>query len=283
MTNNIFYDNILINIESKILGYRNRIWKVGVVMIDLRQGDCLEIMKTIPDKSIDMILCDLPYKETGNKWDKNIDLEKLFNEYRRIIKDDGCIALNETFKFGVQLYNVAPDLYKYDWIWEKENGTNAPNINYQPFRVHEFIFIFGKGRVTNGTRIPMKYNPQKTEGKPYKQKSGRMSENWKGGLNNVVTDNRDGLRHPKTIQKFNRDKGFHPTQKPVALLEYLIKTYTNEGDTVLDNCMGSGSTGVACVNTNRNFIGIELDEKYFNIAKERVIDITEVQNDKFKE
>lgn len=251
-------------------------------MIDLRQGDCLEIMKTIPDKSIDMILCDLPYKETGNKWDKNIDLEKLFNEYRRIIKDDGCIALNGTFKFGVQLYNVAPDLYKYDWIWEKENGTNAPNVNYQPFRVHEFIFIFGKGRVTNGTRIPMKYNPQKTEGKPYKQKSGRMSENWKGGLNNVVTDNRDGLRHPKTIQKFNRDKGLHPTQKPVALLEYLIKTYTNEGDTVLDNCMGSGSTGVACVDTNRNFIGIELDEKYFNIAKERVIDITEVQNDKFK-
>lgn len=239
-------------------------------MIDLRCGDCLELMKDIPDKSIDMILCDLPYKETGNKWDKNIDLEKLFNEYRRIIKDDGCIALNGTFKFGVQLYNVAPDLYKYDWIWEKENGTNAPNVNYQPFRVHEFIFIFGKGRVTNGTRIPMKYNPQKTEGKPYKQKSGRMSENWKGGLNNVVTDNRDGLRHPKTIQKFNRDKGFHPTQKPVALLEYLIKTYTNENDIVLDNCMGSGSTGVACVNTNRSFIGIEKYEKYFEIAKERI-------------
>ena len=242
-------------------------------MIDLRQGDCLELMKDIPDKSIDMILCDLPYKETGNKWDKNIDLKKLFNEYRRIIKDDGCIALNGTFKFGVQLYNVAPDLYKYDWVWEKENGTNAPNVNYQPFRVHEFIFIFGKGRVTNGTRIPMKYNPQKTEGKPYKQKSGRMSENWKGGLNNIITDNKDGSRQPKTIQKFNRDKGFHPTQKPVALLEYLIKTYTNEGDLVLDNCMGSGSTGVACVNTNRNFIGIELDENYFNIAKERINNI----------
>ena len=242
-------------------------------MIDLRQGDCLKLIKDIPDKSIDMILCDLPYKETGNKWDKNIDLKRLFNEYRRIIKDDGCIALNGTFKFGVKLYNVAPDLYKYDWIWEKENGTNAPNVKYQPFRVHEFIFIFGKGRVTNGTRIPMKYNPQKTEGKPYKQKSGRMSENWKGGLNNIVTDNKDGSRHPKTIQKFNRDKGFHPTQKPVALLEYLIKTYTNEGDVVLDNCMGSGSTGVACVNTNRNFIGIELDENYFNIAKERINNI----------
>ena len=239
-------------------------------MIDLRQGDCLELMKDIPDGSIDMILCDLPYQETGNKWDRFVNLEQLFNEYRRIIKDDGCIALNGTFKFGTHLMNIAPDLYKYEWVWEKDNGTNAPNVNLQPFRVHEYIFIFGKGRVTNGNRIPMKYYPQKTEGKPYKQKSGRMSENWKGGLNNIITDNKDGLRHPKTIQKFNRDRGYHPTQKPVALLEYLIKTYTNEGDTVLDNCMGSGSTGVACVNTNRNFIGYELNEKYFKIAEKRI-------------
>ena len=239
-------------------------------MVSIKQGDCLELMKDIPDKSIDMVLCDLPYQETGNKWDKFVNLEQLFNEYRRIIKDDGCIALNGTFKFGTHLMNIAPDLYKYEWVWEKDNGTNAPNVNLQPFRVHEYIFIFGKGRVTNGNRIPMKYYPQKTEGKPYKQKSGRMSENWKGGLNNIITDNKDGLRHPKTIQKFNRDRGYHPTQKPVALLEYLIKTYTNEGDTVLDNCMGSGSTGVACVNTNRNFIGYELNEKYFEIAEKRL-------------
>ena len=239
-------------------------------MIDIRQGDCLELIKEIPDTSIDMVLCDLPYQETGNKWDKFVNLEQLFNEYRRIIKDDGCIALNGTFKFGTHLMNIAPDLYKYEWVWEKDNGTNAPNVNLQPFRVHEYIFIFGKGRVTNGNRIPMKYYPQKTKGKPYKQKSGRMSENWKGGLNNIITDNKDGLRHPKTIQKFNRDRGYHPTQKPVALLEYLIKTYTNEGDTVLDNCMGSGSTGVACVNTNRNFIGYELNEKYFEIAEKRI-------------
>ena len=239
-------------------------------MASIKQGDCLELMKDIPDKSIDMVLCDLPYQETGNKWDKFVNLEQLFNEYRRIIKDDGCIALNGTFKFGTHLMNIAPDLYKYEWVWEKDNGTNAPNVNLQPFRVHEYIFIFGKGRVTNGNRIPMKYYPQKTEGKPYKQKSGRMSENWKGGLNNIITDNKDGLRHPKTIQKFNRDRGYHPTQKPVALLEYLIKTYTNEGDTVLDNCMGSGSTGVACVNTNRNFIGYELNEKYFEIAEKRL-------------
>ena len=239
-------------------------------MIDIKQGDCLELMKEIPDRSIDMVLCDLPYQETGNKWDKFVNLEQLFNEYRRVIKDDGCIALNGTFKFGTHLMNIAPDLYKYEWVWEKDNGTNAPNVNLQPFRVHEYIFIFGKGRVTNGNRTPMKYYPQKTKGKPYKQKSGRMSENWKGGLNNIITDNKDGLRHPKTIQKFNRDRGYHPTQKPVALLEYLIKTYTNEGETVLDNCMGSGSTGVACVNTNRNFIGYELDEKYFEIAGKRI-------------
>ena len=237
----------------------------------LIHGDCLVEMQKIPDKSVDMILCDLPYVETGNKWDKGIDLEKLFQEYRRIIKDDGCIALNGTMKFGFQLYQVAGDLYKYDWVWEKDNGTNAPNVNLQPFRVHEFVFIFGKGRVTNGTRIPMKYFPQKTEGKPYRQMSGRVSDNWKGGLKNVVTDNPSGLRHPKTIQKFNRDKDkVHPTQKPIALCEYLIKTYTNEGDIVLDNCMGSGSTGVAAINTNRYFIGIELNDEYFKIAQERI-------------
>lgn len=223
-------------------------------MIDLKCGDCLELMKEIPDESIDMVLCDLPYKETGNKWDKGIDLDSLFEQYRRIIKEDGCIALNGTFKFGVQLYNTAPDLYKYEWIWEKDNGTNAQNVNLQPFRIHEFVFIFGKGRVTNGKRTPMKYFPQKTEGKPYKQKSGRISENWKGGLKNIITNNESGLRHPKTIQKFNRDRGFHPTQKPVEMLKYFIQTYTKEGDLVLDNCMGSGSTGVACKELNRSFI-----------------------------
>lgn len=237
---------------------------------ELHNGDCLEVMKDIPDKSIDMILCDLPYQETGNKWDKRIDFEKLFYEYRRIIKEDGCIALNGTLKFGINLINVACDLYKYEWIWEKDNGTNAPNVNYQPFRIHEYIFIFGKGRVTNGKKIAMKYNPQKTNGKPYIQKSGKISENWKGGLNNIITNNESGLRHPKTIQKFTRDRGMHPTQKPVSLCEYMIRTYTNQGETVLDNCMGSGTTGVACLHTNRKFIGIELDKGYFDIATKRI-------------
>ena len=243
-------------------------------MIELNRiynEDCLEGMKRIPDKSIDMILCDLPYQETGNKWDKVLDLTKVFQEYERIIKEDGAIVLTGTFKFGVLLYNAAPHLYKYDWVWEKDNGTNAPNVNYQPFRVHENIYVFGKGRVTNGNRTPMKYFPQKTDGKPYTQKSGRMSDNWKGGLGQVVTENLDGSRHPKTIQKFNRDRGgLHPTQKPVSLFEYLIKTYTNDGETVLDNCIGSGSTAIACINTNRNYIGFELDKHYCDIAKERI-------------
>lgn len=240
-------------------------------MIDLKRGDCLELMRDIPDKSIDMILSDLPYEETGNKWDKSFALDKVCKEFERIIKDEGAIVLTGTFRFGVRLFSLMPHLYKYDWVWEKDNGTNAPNVNYQPFRIHEYVYVFGKGRVTNGTRIPMKYFPQKTKGKPYCQKSGRMSDNWKGGLGTVITENKDGDRHPKTIQKFIRDRGgYHPTQKPVALLEYLIKTYTNEGDIVLDNCMGAGSTGVACVRTRRNFIGIELDEKYFEIAKKRI-------------
>ena len=123
----------------------------------LAQGDCLELMKKIKDESIDLILCDLPYCETGNKWDKKmLDLKAVFDEYERIIKLEGAIVLTGTFKFGVQLYNTAPHLYKYDWVWEKDNGTNAPNVNLQPFRVHENVFVFGKGRVTNGTRTPMK-------------------------------------------------------------------------------------------------------------------------------
>ena len=239
---------------------------------ELFKGDCIEVMQHLVDSGaeVDFAFADLPYNETGNKWDKKIDHKEMFELLKLLCTDSAAMAFTGTFRFGVDLFNAAPDLYKYDWVWEKDNGTNAPNVNYQPFRVHENIYIFGKGRVTNGTRTPMKYNPQKTQGKPYVQMSGKMSENWKGGLKNVITSNESGLRHPKTIQRFTRDRGLHPTQKPLALMEYLVKTYTNEGDTVLDFTMGSGTTGVACKRLNRNFIGIEIDEKYFNIAKERI-------------
>ena len=253
---------------------------LSVKDINIYNDDCFNILPQIPNESINMILCDLPYAETGNSWDKQpINLEKLFEQYRRIIKEDGCIALTGTFKFGVQLYNIAPDLYKYDWVWEKDNGTNAASVNYQPFRVHEFVFIFGKGRVSPGNRTPMKYHPQKTQGTPYSQTSGRMSTNWHGGLGNVMTVNEDGKRHPRTVQFFNRDKdGFHPTQKPVEMMEYFIKTYTDEGDVVLDNCMGSGSTGVAAVKCGRKFIGIEKETEYFDIAERRIKEIKNAQS-----
>ena len=218
-----------------------------------------------------MVFADLPYNETGYNWDKNkMNYNLLFNYLKQLITDDGAIIFTGTFKHGVTLYNTCPELYKYDIVWVKENGTNVPNVNYQPFRTHEYIFVFGKGRVSHGKRTPMKYHPQKTKGVPYAQWQGKGGEDkWKGGMKRVKTINH-GDRHPHTVQYFIRDKGYHPTQKPVKLIEWLIRTYTDENDTVLDFTMGSGSTGVACVNTNRSFIGVELDKEYFLIARNRI-------------
>lgn len=244
-------------------------------MNDMRlfNGDCINIMQELIDDGVegDMSFADLPYGETGNKWDKPIDHTKMFNLLEQLVSDEGAMVFTGSFKHGANLYNARKDLYKYDWIWVKEHGTNIPSVNYQPFRVHEQIFIYGKGRVSNGKRTPMKYNPQKTKAKPYKTTMGSESTNYRS-LRKTTTIN-NGDRHPKSVQFFKRDKNkVHPTQKPVKMLEYLIKTYTDEGDTVIDFCMGSGSTGVACRNLNRNFIGIELDENYFNIAKQRIND-----------
>lgn len=228
----------------------------------LKQGDCLELMKSIPDKSIDMILCDLPYGTTKNKWDSVIDLDLLWQQYERIIKDNGAIVLFAQVPFNIVLGGANLKLLKYEWIWEKDNGTGFLNAKKMPLKIHENILIFYKK--------PPTYNPQMRIGyKPYEQKSGRGSNNY-GEQIRVITKN-NGERYPIDIIKFKRDKEkLHPTQKPVALLEYLIKTYTNENEVVLDNCMGSGSTGIACLNTNRKFIGFELDEKYFEIAKNRL-------------
>ena len=231
-------------------------------IIDIKHGDCLKLMQDIPDKSIDMILCDLPYGTTRNKWDSVIPLNKLWEQYERIIKDNGVIVLFSQMPFTAELVHSNLKLFKYEWIWEKDNGTGFLNAKKMPLKIHENVEIFYKNAPT--------YNPQMRKGfKAYSQKSGRGSSNY-GKQVQVVTNN-DGERYPIDIVEFKRDKDkLHPTQKPVALLEYLIKTYTNEGETILDNCMGSGSTGVAAVNTNRNFIGIELDDKYFNIAEERI-------------
>lgn len=229
-------------------------------------GDCLQEMKDIADKSIDMILCDLPYsskkrKTTWNDWDSAIDLEKLWREYNRIIKDNGVIALFAQDLFSAELVMSNYKYYKYKWIWEKESGTGFLNAKRMPLRNVEEILIFYKSQPT--------YNPQMREGKPYTITKGSLSNNYCKS-DKIVTTKNYGKRYPLNLIKFKREIGLHPTQKPTMLLEYLIKTYTNENDVVLDNCMGSGSTGVACINTNRNFIGIELDENYFNIAKKRI-------------
>ena len=233
--------------------------------INLIQGDCLEKMKEIPDKTIDMILCDLPYGTTQNKWDSVIPLDIIWEQYKRIIKDNGAIALFAQTPFDKVLGISNLKMLKYEWIWEKEQGTGFLNAKKMPLKNHENILIFYKK--------PPIYNPQMKKGKPYTLERNTFTVNYGKQVDMVRTEN-TGERYPLTILKFKRDKEkLHPTQKPVALLECLIKTYTNEGEIVLDNCMGSGSTGVACLNTNRRFIGIEKDEKYFEIACNRIKEV----------
>ena len=241
-------------------------------MIKLYKGDCLEVMKDIPDKSIDMILCDLPYGTTACKWDMVIPFDKLWEQYNRIIKDNGAIVLFGSEPFSSQLRMSNLKNYRYDWIWDKVVGSNFVNAKYMPLKVYEDIIIFYKQRPT--------YNPQMTE---RDSKNGRVSGKSKQIKNNIngvkqIKSNTNGKKkYPTNKIEINRLEKelnskyiIHPTQKPVALLEYLIKTYTNENELVLDNCMGSGSTGVACKHTNRKFIGIELDDNYFEIAKKRI-------------
>jgi site-specific DNA-methyltransferase (adenine-specific) len=224
-------------------------------------ADCMDIMKSIKDYSIDMILCDLPFGTTMNKWDIDIDTHRLWPEYRRIIKPNGAIVLfaQPPFDKILAVSNLAD--FRYEWIWAKESGTGHLNAHKMPMKIHENILVFYQALPT--------YNPQMTPGKPYTQKSGRGSSNYNQQIQ-VVTEN-TGYRYPTDILTFARDKNkLHPTQKPVALCEYLIRTYTNEGEMVLDNCCGSGTTLLAAKNTNRHYIGIEKDENYYNIAKDRV-------------
>ena len=328
-------------------------------MIQLYNGDCLELMKNIPDGSVDLVLTDPPYGTTACKWDSVIPFEPMWEELKRIVKRGGAIVLfgSEPFSSLLRASNI--DWYKYDWIWEKPNGSGFLSANILPLKNHENISVFyqtfsdcydttemfsklkeymqtekkkaklngkqirdllgsymGSHYFTNGSQfcIPTAdaysklqttgffdmpfleltekyqnerqkskiddfntYNPQFTSGKPYECKRGSEAEVFSGVKNQKsehITKN-DGKRYPKTVLKFNKETGSHPTQKPVDLLEYLIRTYTNEGETVLDFTCGSGSCGVACVNTNRNFIGIELDKGYFDIAEKR---INEAQN-----
>ena len=235
-------------------------------MIELKQGDCLELMKDIPDKSIDMILCDLPYQKTSCDWDKIIDIDKLWQQYNRIIKDNGAIVLFgvEPFSSSLRMKNLKN--YRYDIVWEKQQATNPMFAKKGIMRIHENISVFYKKQCI--------YNPQMTYGhknySSFKSETSNIGEIY-GNIKSKHRSCKDGSRYPVSVIKINTERSkLHPTQKPVALLEYLIKTYTNENELVLDNCMGSGSTGVACINTNRRFIGIELDEQYYKIACERI-------------
>lgn len=236
--------------------------------LKLLKGNCLEIMKSIPNGSVDMILCDLPYGTTSCKWDTVIPFDKLWEQYNRVVKDNGAIVLfgTEPFSSFLRVSNIKN--YRYDIIWEKERVTNFFFVKKQIAKCHENISVF--------------YRKQPTYNIQYQQREGKKSWNRSGGMmvnnlyNQVVKEktreSNGDLRYPRSVQKFSiHNVGLlHPTQKPLGLLEFLVKTFTNKNELVLDNCMGSGSTGVACINTNRKFIGIELDDRYYEIAVNRL-------------
>lgn len=246
----------------------------------IKKGDCLELMKEIPDKSIDMILCDLPYEKLDKfKWDKNLNSELMWEQYKRIIKDDGIICLFSMQPYTSILITSNLEMYRYNWIWKKKNPTGFLNVNYKPLNCTEDICIFSKGTVGSLSNNPIRYYPQdlievNKIKKNYPNSSWRKNKGYVFGNNKLNSDaefEQKYSNYSTNILEFERDPCiYHPTQKPVDLLEYLIKVYTKENEIVLDNCMGSGSTCIACINTKRKYIGFELNEEYFKTAEERI-------------
>ena len=227
-------------------------------------GDCLDLLPTIADDSINLLLVDLLYGTTACKWDSIIPLDKLWEQYNRVCKEDAAMVFTAAQPFTTVLAASNIKNLKYEWIWEKPQGTNPMNAKVMPLKSHENILVFYRKKST--------YNPQMWYSTPYsgfKSDTAKIGEVY-GKAQSKHRDNPDGSRYPKTVLKFKQEKGLHPTQKPVALMEYLIETYSNPGDTVLDNTMGSGTTGVACVRTDRNFVGMESDVEYYNLAQERI-------------
>jgi len=236
-------------------------------LIQLLQGDCLELMKEIPDKSIDMVLCDPPYGTTACKWDTIVPFDKMWECLGILRKENTPVVLfgSEPFSSLLRCSNLKE--YKYDWIWNKKKGGNIMILKYQPYKIHEIISVFYKHNY-----YPIMEDQKERTGKTY-------SKGEANGIPNYGDERIYKQKYPKSIIEIsnaNQNGRQHPTQKPVELMEYLINTYTKENDTVLDFTMGSGSTGVACVNLNRNFVGMELDEGYFNIAKERIENISKI-------
>lgn len=227
-------------------------------------------MKTIPNALIDAIITDPPYGTTACKWDSVIDFDLMWEQLNRIIKTNGAIVLFGSQPFTSALISSNYNMFKYEWIWFKNMGGNPLNAKIAPMKQHENILVFGNGKINY---YPIK--EQRTKGSLKRVQSsaiigGNIKDNSVYNKTNIIKTKYDDLRYPKTVQNFNVERGLHPTQKPIALMEYLIKTYTKENETILDFTMGSGSTGVAAKNLNRNFIGIEQDENYFNIAEQRI-------------
>lgn len=236
-------------------------------------GDCLELMQYIPDGSIDMILCDLPYGTTACKWDEIIPFNKLWEHYERIIKENGAIVLTASQPFTSALVMSNPKMFKYEWIWEKSKASNFLQAKYMPLKAHENILIFGKGKVN--------YYPQKTDGKPFNKGKDKRKGKATGvyaeipNINGFEIKNEKGLRNPRTVQYFKTAESegkYHPTQKPTWLFEYFIRTYTNENEIVLDNTAGSFTTAIACLETNRKYIVMEKEKEYYNKGIKRILE-----------
>ncbi len=225
-------------------------------------GDCLELMKQIPDGTVDCVICDLPYGTTANKWDSLIPFDELWKAYRRVCKQNAAICLFGQQPFVSSMIMSNPTAFRYEWIWQKEMGTGFLNAKKCPLRDHENIEVFYDAFPT--------YNPIMRKGTPYKCKKGSITTNYHNKVAGIITES-NGERYPLTVLRFDRDADtFHPTQKPVDLVRYLVETYTNEGDLVLDNCMGSGTTAIACHRSHRHFIGMEMNEEYWRKACERL-------------
>ena len=255
--------------------------------IKLYHGDCLDIMPEIPDKSIDAIIADPPYQITACKWDIIIPFDQMWEQLKRIIKDNGAIVLfgSEPFSSALRMSNIKN--YKYDWVWDKNYGANFMTLKYLPLLITENVLVFSLGGANNGAKNKMKYYPIMENQKERTYSLNKYTDNIKnpkseGFKNKKVIDHiKRDKKYPKNILRYsnaNKTNRVHPTQKPVALMEYLIKTYTSENEVVLDFCIGSGTTGVACKKLNRNFIGIEKDKNYFEIAKSRIDNITVQEN-----
>jgi len=239
----------------------------------LWHGDCLEMMGRIPDGSVDLIAADLPYGTTACRWDVVIPFEPLWAHYKRVIKPRGCVVTTASQPFTSALILSNPGWFKYALVWEKSSAGGFLDAKFRPLKAHEDVIVFSPAGCSNGSKPAMTYNPQMVDGEPYSiERTGCIGKAASRSNQKRVATESDGRRYPRSVLYFPNPSGpgLHPTQKPVALFDYLIRTYSNPGETVLDNTMGSGTTGVACIRTGRKFIGIEKDAGYFAVAQRRV-------------